>query len=67
MSKLKYSLVAAIGATGLAMSSNLASAQQKSLDVGVMESLTGPVALAGTSNACGFRIAADMLAAEGRP
>jgi branched-chain amino acid transport system substrate-binding protein len=67
MYKLKYSLVAAVSATALAISANMASAQQKDLHVGVMESLTGPVALAGTSNACGFRIAADMLASEGRP
>lgn len=56
-----------VAAIALIASAGIASAQQKELHVGVMESLTGPVALAGMSNACGFRVAADMLTAEGRP
>ena len=67
MTALKDTMAGVLAALALAAVASEAAAQRKDVTVGVIESLTGPVALAGSTNACGFRVAADMLEAEGRP
>jgi ABC-type branched-subunit amino acid transport system substrate-binding protein len=42
-------------------------AQRADLPVGAIESMTGPIAVAGMANACGLRIGEAELAKEGRP
>jgi len=64
--KLNFRPVAACVAIAAALPF-AAQAQRADLPVGVVESLTGPVAISGLPNACGARIAESELAKEGRP